>query len=342
MNKFNFLFNFAVTRTGGGLKRLYAYSKWFNENGGALFIIHPKCDFLKKKFPKNKYFIVFQSRLERIFNDCKYLIKIKKEINKPDLYYSYGIPIYYHFGKINWFHVSNILPFKSTNMGLTFFDKHIRLGLLEWKMKKNYKNSDIVSAESKNSLNIIKNTKIKKLFLSLNGSDDELNYLQNKSITNKENIAVIIGTQKYKALIDAYNIFELLKKKNNFLKLILVGDKKGIQKKFINNDNVILKGIINQNEVIELLKKTKYYISTTKIENSFNAAAEGIIFADESYISDIGPHRELLENETYDILSMPNLSNKVLKVKRKDIEGKNLKLWSDIIIEMIEKANIHG
>tara|TARA_X000000950_G_scaffold288532_1_gene405792 strand:+ start:11181 stop:12209 length:1029 start_codon:yes stop_codon:yes gene_type:complete len=341
MNKFNFLFNFAVTTTGGGLKRLYAYSEWFNGNGGALFIIHPKCNFLKKKFPNNKYFIVFQSHFERVFNDCKYLIKIKKEINKPDLYYSYGIPIYYNFGKINWLHISNILPFKSARMGLTFFDKFIRLALLGWKMRKNFKNSDIISAESKNSLNIIKCRDIKKLFLSLNGSDDELNYLQNKFTVDKDNIAVIIGTQKYKALFDAYKIYKILKKNNNFLKLIIVGDKNTIPKYFNNNNNVILKGIINQNEVIELLKKTKYYISTTKIENSFNSAAEGIIFADESYISDIGPHRELLENEKYDVLTIPDLSNKVLKVQREDVKGKNLKFWSDIIIELVEKANIH-
>lgn len=342
MHKFNFLFNFAVTRTGGGLKRLCAYSKWFNENGGALFIIHPKCDFLKKKFPKNKYFVVFQSRLERIFNDCKYLKKIKKKINKPDLYYSYGIPIYYHFGKINWLHISNILPFKSSKMNLTFFDRFIRLALLKYKLKKNFKNSEIISAESKNSLNIIKSRDIKKLLLSLNGSDDELNYLKSKSPTDKENIAVVIGTQKYKALLDAYKIFESLKNKNTYLKLILVGDKNSIPKNLINNDKVILKGVINQNEVIELLKKSKYYISTTKIENSFNSAAEGIIFADESYLSDIGPHRELLKNENYEVLSMPNLSNKILKVNKKDIKGKNLKSWSDIIIEMIEKVNIHG
>ena len=93
----------------------------------------------------------------------------------------------------------------------------------------------------------------------------------------------------------------------------MVGDKNSIPKHIINNENVILKGVINQNEVIELLKKAKYYISTTKIENSFNSAAEGIIFADESYISDIGPHRELLKNENYEVLSMPNLSNRVFE-----------------------------
>ena len=46
MNKYNFLFNFAVTKTGGGLKRLHIYSKWFHENRGAYFIIHPECEFL--------------------------------------------------------------------------------------------------------------------------------------------------------------------------------------------------------------------------------------------------------------------------------------------------------
>ena len=230
MNKFNFLFNFAVTRTGGGLKRLYAYSKWFNENGGALFIIHPKCDFLKKKFPKNKYFIVFQSRLERIFNDCKYLIKIKKEINKPDLYYSYGIPIYYHFGKINWFHVSNILPLSSRpwNLKLSLFDRLLRLNLLSFKIKKNFPNADIVSAESKNSLKIIKNQNIKEFFLSINGSDDELNYLEKKLKVAKENIAIIIGTQNYKAILESFFVFEYLKKQNKLLKLIIIGNAKNI------------------------------------------------------------------------------------------------------------------
>ena len=336
--KYKFLFNFAVTKTGGGLKRLYEYSKWFHENGGAWFIINSKCNFLKKKFPNNKYFVVFQTRLQRIFKDCEYLSELKKEINKPDLYYSYGIPIYYQIGKINWFHISNILPFKTSGMGLTLFDRYVRLSILRWKIKKNYQNADIVSAESEHSLNMIKNKNIKETFLSLNGSDDEINYLQNKCLLDKKDIAVIVGTQKYKALIDAYYVFEFLKKKNKFLKLIIVGDQKSIPKQLIKNDSVILKDVIQQRDVIELLKKAKYYISTTKIENSFNAASEGVIFANESYISNIRPHRELLRNESYDLVPIHNLSDKVIKVKGKNIEGKNLMLWRDVIKEMITRT----
>jgi hypothetical protein len=57
----------------------------------------------------------------------------------------------------------------------------------------------------------------------------------------------------------------------------------------MDNKNMVATGIIQQSDVIELLKKTKYCISTALVENSFNAASESTVFADESYISDIAP-----------------------------------------------------
>ncbi len=337
--KYNYLLNFAVTTTGGGLKRLTQYAKWFNDNGGATFIIHPNCDFLKKKFPKNKYFVVFQTRLRRLFRDCDYLLKINKEIIKPELYYSYGIPIYSKFGKINWLHISNILPFFSENFGLSFFDKYIKFNILKWKIITNYKYSDVVSAESNNSLNLIKNKSIKSYFLSLNGSNDEIDHLTNNEQIKKKDIAVIVGTQNYKNIKNAYKIFEILKSKNNFLKLIIVGDENFIPKYLRYNKDIIIKGAIEHSRVIALLKIAKYFISTTMVENSFNAASEGVILSEESYISDIKPHRELLKNETYDLVSIPNLSNKIIRVKSKNIKGKNLKLWNDIILEKIKNVD---
>ena len=87
------------------------------------------------------------------------------------------------------------------------------------------------------------------------------------------------------------------------------------------------------------LKKTKYYISTTLVENSFNAASEGIFFADESYISNIGPHRELLENEAFEKVTIPNISDSVMRVKSVDLVGRNIKSWDHIICELINKVN---
>lgn len=336
--KYKFLFNFAVTRTGGGLKRLCEYAKWFHKKGGAYFIIHPNCEFLIEEFSNNQYFVVLQTRTERLFKDCDYLFDIKKEIGTPNLYYSYGIPIYYHFGKINWFHMSNVLTLNSKDMGLSLFDRNIRFRLLRWKMIKNYKNADIISAESLNSLSMIKNLNTKEMFLSINGSDDEIIFLQNRLEIKKDNMAVILGTQRYKALLDSYRIFETLKKKNKLLKLFIIGDKSYIPKQLVNNKSVVLTGVISQSEVIEFLKKTKYYISTTLVENSFNAASEGVVFAEESYISDIAPHRELLERESFERVSIPLLSNSVLRIKGENISGKNLKLWDVVIREMLEKV----
>ena len=335
--KHKFLFNFSVTRTGGGLKRLSEYAKWFDKRGGAWFIIHPSCNYLSQRFPNNYYFAVSQTRVQRVFNDCNYLPHIIEEIKTPELYYSYGIPIYSKIGEINWFHMSNILPLRSNRMGLSFYDRFIRMPLLRLKIIGNYGNADIISAESLSSLGMISNENSNKLFLSINGSDNELAFIKNIGVVEKDNIAVVVGTQEYKALLDSYIIFQSLKEKNPTLELHLIGDKSMIPRQIVDNESVVLAGILVQSDVINVLKRAKYYISTTRIENSFNAASEGIFFSEESYISNIGPHQELLENENFQRIRFPSLPSSVLHVKRINILGKNIKPWNNVIIDIIDK-----
>lgn len=338
--KYKFLFNFAVTRTGGGLKRLLEYANWFHENGGAWFIIHPNCSFLCEEFPNNRYFIVNQKRIQRVFNDCSYIPDIIKKIKKPNLYYSYGIPVYSRIGNVNWFHLSNILPLKSKGVRISFFDRYVRYPILRLKIVKNYKNADTISAESQSSLNIINSGTNKNLVLSVNGSDDELDFINCFQIIEKDNIAVVVGTQEYKSLLDSYIIFESLKEKNSSLKLYLIGERAPVPSQLVNNENVILTGSLDRSEVINWLKRAKFYISTTRIENSFNAASEGVFLAEESYISDIGPHQELLEHEVFKRVRFSAVSKAVLHAKRKNISGKNIKPWNEIIIDMIANVNV--
>lgn len=336
--KNNYLFNFAVSYGGGGFKRLYEYAKWFNKNGGAIFIIHPKCENLRDEFPQNRFFVVNQSKHERIFNDCNYLNNIRTEFNTPELYYSYGIPIYFKFGIINWFHLSNILPLFMRNIPLPIFDK-FKLRYLGFKIKNNYQNADVISAESYYSLGLIESKQTTKLFLSVNGSDDEIALLQSGQTAEKYNHATIVGTYKYKALMDSYRVFEMLSSSNQQLKLIIIGDTNNIPSNLKSNNKIIIKGLLPRSEVIDCLKKTKYYISTTYIENSSNASSEGIFFADESYISDIGPHRELLKNMPFNQIAIPHMVRPMLHVKRESISGANLKTWDTVINDMIKKVN---
>jgi len=338
--KYNYLFNFAVSYVGGGLKRLYEYAKWFNEHGGAYFVIHPHCENFISEFPNNRYFLATQPRYQRIFNDCGYLDEIGRVIGKPDLYFSYGIPIYSKFGHVNWFHLSNVLPLYTRDIPLSFFDRYLRLSYLGWKIKRNFKHADVISAESNYSLSLVTAGEAGKLFLSVNGSNnDELSNLTDLPTVAKENLALIIGTQKYKALMDSYYVFEMLRKNNDQLQLVIIGDTKSIPDDLRNRKNILIKGFVKRDEVLENLRKTKYYISTTRIENSSNATAEGVLFADESYISDIAPHREWLTNMPFDLVNIPSIGKPVLHVRRGDISGINLKTWDAVIVDMINKAH---
>ena len=338
MIKNNFLFNFAASYSGGGFKRLHAYAKWFNQHGGASFIIHPRCGFLQDEFPNNRFIIVSQSRLQRLFNDSAYLDDIRKEMVVPDIYYSFGIPMYSKFGRINWFHLSNVLPLGCWNAPLSLFDK-LKLGFLGKRIAHNFKNADIISAESNFSLGLMNPQHAKKLFVSVNGSDDEIHFHQVEAKEKKEKMAVVLGTYRYKALHDSYLVFKMLKEEHPLLKLVIIGDEKRVPGNLREGNDVTLTGSLSRKDVIDYLRKSEYYISTTRLENSYNAASEGIFFAKESYISDIGPHRELMDGMPFETMSVPGMKQPILRVKNEDISPLHLKTWDTVISEMIEHAS---
>jgi glycosyltransferase involved in cell wall biosynthesis len=331
-----FLFNFAASYSGGGYKRLYEYAKWFNAKGGAWFVVHRNCRSLPGAFPNNRFFVVSQSRLDRLRSDCGYLAAIGEEIGQPQLYYSYGIPIYSRFGEINWFHLSNVLPLAPRGIPVPHLDR-LRLALLRRRIRRASVNADVISAESKFSLGLIDPRWTARLFLSVNGSDDELDYIQKPSAESKDDIATIVGTSSHKALDDSFRVFEMLARDDARLKLMIIGNAKDVSRRLRRQPGVIVRGLLTRVEVISYLKRSKYYISTTLIENSYNAASEGIFIADESYISDIGPHRELLMDMRFDVVSIPMAGRRMLHVRRTDLIAANLKSWATVVEEMIEK-----
>ena len=59
-----YIFNFSRSYSGGGLKRLLAFSKYFNENGGSNFIVNSKVkphmeDFNHINFISNRDIMMF-------------------------------------------------------------------------------------------------------------------------------------------------------------------------------------------------------------------------------------------------------------------------------------------
>jgi len=330
------LFNFAASYSTGGYKRLYEYAKWFNGNGGAWFVIHPRCTHLMAEFPHNEFYIATQSHIERLYNDCAYLKKIEREIGEPELYYSYGIPLYSKFGKVTWFHLSNVLPLggKAIPMGVIARLKFAYLGM---RIRSGFAYADVISAESASSLRMLGGGRPQKLFLSVNGSDDELACLQSGEYTEKAHVATVVGTASYKALDDSLRVFEMLRKVDAGLTLVILGNPKWIPRELTRVPGVVIRGLVPQSTVIDCLRKSRIYISTTRVENSYNAAAEGIFLADESYISDIGPHRELLSGAPFEQVSVPGVPSPLLHVHRNRLTGVNLKNWETVVVEMMAR-----
>jgi len=335
----SFLFNFSASYGGGGLKRLLEYSSWFNENGGGIFIVNFRLDGIDKQFPMNKYFFLQQSKFSRAFNYSSQLDKIIANTKKIDLYYSYGIPIPRKIGQVNWFHLSNVLPLTKISVFIPL-KRRIEMRFLGFLINHCLKNANVISAESDTSMGLFNKHLSQKLVVSVNGSDDEINACKNNdNISDNreiEDIAVTVGTYYYKCIDDVYKIYTHLLKSHPSLRLVIIGEREHIPQFVLKDNRVNAKGVLSQAAVCDLLRRSKYYITSTVIENSYNAASEGAFLSNESFISDIGPHRELLKGAIFE--KIDNLGTRVasLHLKRTDLNSRNLKSWDQVVTEMID------
>jgi hypothetical protein len=331
--KYKILFNFSASRIGGGYKRLYEYSKYFNNKNGAFFIIHPDCSTLIDEFKNNIYILKKQNYLQRLFLDFRYVDNLIKTHNSIEVYYSYGIAFNKHYAKINILHLSNILPFESFNYGKGLIQK-IKMLLLSYLLKNTFKYSDIISAESNSSFKYVDKKYQNKYFVSTNGNDDEINNFDKTA--KYENTAVIVGTYSYKNISDSIIVYNYLKNKySKNLHLYIIGDVRFLDKNLKKDKNITFLGLLPRYDVIEYLKKSKYYISSTLLENSYNAAAEGLFLSNEAFISNIDPHIELIKHLNYDILDLNTINCKIIHIKKREINIYNLKKWDNIIKELI-------
>jgi len=344
--KIKYLFNFSASRGGGGLRRLLEYSRWFNTRGGADFIVHEQTREKVSPFTGNTHHFIKQSNLKRLFKDCDYIPEIIKQIGQPQIYFSYGIPVYSRVGRINWFHLSNLLAVyrKGIPLSLEIRSKMLVVGN---RLKRNAGNCDVMSAESENSLNLLaEHTGFsRKRMLKLeNGVDGELLEASKKcGESKKKPIMLAIGTYKYKRLRETYEVFSSLKHEKPDLELHIIGDPVEIPPDILKQPGVVSLGIKygRQNEVYSALQEASYFITNTAAENSSVASLEGVILARESLISDIPPHRELLNECSFRTETFENQRVSMLRVKQTEIADKIQYLsWDEAINEMDTRAKV--
>jgi hypothetical protein len=327
-----FLLNFAASYSEGGYRRLRAYASWFNRNGGAWFAIHPRCGNLITEFPHNQFFIVQRSHLARLYDDWGYLASIGTAIGRPEVYYAYGIPLYQRFGQLNWFHLSNVLPLGTRAIPLSTLDR-LKFKVLGHRIRRGFALADVISAESQHSLELIGTPARARLFLSVNGSDDELAYSSQPQSAPKDNVATVLGTYRYKALNDSWRVFQKLKADDSALQLMIIGNAREVPAHLRRRSDVIVCGTLERAEVLACLRRSRFYISTSYVENRSNSVSEGTFHADESYVSDIPSNRELLPGSTFDRVYIAGVNRPLLHVRRSELSTAGLCTWDAVVSE---------
>ena len=343
------LFNFSSSYSGGGLRRLIETSKWFDENEGGIFIVHSQAfQYIKAFTKKNVYFEIVPNKVKRLFNDGYYLREILETIGTPEVYFSYGIPIFYRIGKVNWFHVSNALSLKTKDIHLPFL-KRLQMILLKRRIIDAIKFTQIISTESEYSLNLLRRLNKdnnQRLFSAILPNGFDKNELINVSKnTGNESYAITVGTYKYKQLDKAFRIYHQLKSVNsNLKKFIVIGDKKDLSLKLTKNDEVVVDSCEDRKQLLGLLSNAEYYISASQIENSSIAALEGMILSKNIVVSDIPPHREMLTNINFKEIIEDNSRSKFLMASYEP--GKNelggLFAWNEATQKLYDTFKEYG
>ena len=345
------LFNFSSSSNGGGFNRTRETVKWFDNNFGAYFIINDKIkDEIIIHNKINKYFFISENKIKRLLMDGYYLPKIIDEIGKPDIYFSYGIPVFKDIARINWFHISNALSLKTKNISINFV-KRIQMWILKKRIIKSMKYTHIATGESEFSINLLKdknNEKHIKCFYDVlpNGYDISLV----KNVLNKKRelsykYGITIGTFKYKKIKVALKLFHEIKKTNNLKKMIVVGSFDHIPKSVVDDKFVEIKSNVSTKELLNLLYNAEYYISASQIENSSIAAFEALILSKNLVISNIPSHEEMLRNFETKKIFLENSSTEfiVLDIKNKNKNKKFAPIsWNDVnrkLFQIIENFN---
>jgi hypothetical protein len=347
MKKIKWLLNFSASWSGGGLTRVMATIDWFDKNGGAVFILNEKVKNKVSINKSNQYYFIKTERFKRIYDENYYMYEILIDIGKPDIYFSYGIPILKEIGIINWYHLSNALNIFTHNITLSLFIK-LKMIFIRNRIYSSFKFIDLASSESEYSLDLLRSKSIKRnrsleLKILPNGFNIDIisNYL-NKERLGNQNYAITIGTFTYKRIESVIKVFDSLRNLDiNLNKLIIVGKKKYLSKCIINNPFVSIIEYVPRDEMVyDLLFNSEYYISASEIENSSIAVLESFLLSKSSILSSIPSHLEMIDHLHYTKFEVKN--SDIEFIQTNNIQNRNeLKFysWNQVMDKMISIGN---
>ena len=288
--EYDIIFDFSASPVGGGLRRLQAYVDHLASGGErVLFLVHPQTEaYIAGK--RVVYEVVRRRPMTRLWFDPRY---VSQYGGRTRWFFSYGIPIYGKVGDYNWLHVSNALPF-----GLSGLTLDIKTLVGNFLLRKRFvacaDNCSIVSAESEFVLNIYqKTTSWSRQFVLLRNG---MEALDSDSGGARLPQAIAVGTSRYKRLDRTCAVLERMRATRRLDKLLIVGNLGSIPLSVRRKPYVECTGILPRDQVLQHLRQSQVFISTSEIENSSNAVLEALALGGTVVVSDIPSHRELIGN----------------------------------------------
>ena len=293
MKRYDIVFDFSSSPTGGALLRIKAYAAFFSKSSlETLFFVHQEIAQRIEQFHGiNVVLVEKKSTLAKALVIGKYLSVLEE---KPYWFFSYGIPLSRPVGENNWFHISNILPLYLEKVS-TSFSLYLKMYLFKLHLKFRLQNCDIVSAESEFSLDLYAKhiCSYTHQVLLKNGVTDRM-ISDNNCNKLSYNYAIAVGTYNYKRLDITYKLFRSIKDEYKLMSLKIIGNEDNVPKYIRCQDDVDLIGYLYDEEYYSALSGADIFISTSAVENSSNAVIEGLSFSKKIFIIDIPPHREIL------------------------------------------------
>jgi glycosyltransferase involved in cell wall biosynthesis len=288
--EYDIIFDFSASPVGGGLKRLLAYVDHFAaRQGRVLFLVHPQVEeHIAGKTVK--YEVVRRRPLARLWFDPRF---VSRYGGRSHWFFSYGIPIYGEVGEHNWLHVSNSLPFGLLGLTLDIWAFASNF-LLRERFVASADNCTVVSGESEFTLDIYRKTTgwCREFVLLRNGMEA----FEGGHRSTRLPQAITVGTSAYKRLDRTCAVLERMQATRRLDKLLIVGNLESIPLSVKRKPYVECLGILPRPEVLQHMRQSQVFISTSEIENSSNAVLEALALGETVVLSDIPSHRELIGN----------------------------------------------
>ncbi len=323
---YDIIFDFSASPIGGGLLRLKEYIRFFNtHNTNVLFLVHPGVPVELYENSNCKIVVFPRNQIKRVFFDHVFL---KKYTGEAHCFFSYGIPIYKRLADVNWMHLSNALPFGYKKCTLSQKQKLKNYVLLS-KFKQLDKSIEFISGESQSTIDLFSESiesASKKIILHNGFNTDLIKYSET---SKKINIALTVGGESYKRLDLVYKCFEYLNKKKQTSELWIKADKNMIPDWIKRKENVRIIGYLPYEELLDLYKKSAYYISMSEIENSSNAVLEALHCGCTVMLSRIPSHLEMFSDAITD-----QFHPDYFTATKENLKKENSLSWNEIIKRM--------